>query len=101
MAILSFFLPQRIAGQWTTYGEEYDAKWQNFERYIQDFSLIKEYPPESVVIWNKYLVYATALGVAKAVLKVMEKSLPKDQIESSEIRTASITMVDTTCCQMQ
>lgn len=85
VAIISFVLPQRIAGQWTTYGEEYDAKWQNFKKYIQDFSLIKEYPPESVKIWNKYLVYATALGVAEAVRKAMEQALPTDQLESSDI----------------
>ena len=85
VAIISLIMPQRIAGQWTTYGEEYDAKWHNFKKYIEDFSLIKEYPPESVVIWNKYLVYATALGVADAVRKAMELSLPRDQLEGSEI----------------
>lgn len=85
VAILSFILPQKIAGQWTTYGEEYDAKWHNFKKYIQDFSLIKEYPPESVKIWNKYLVYATALGVADAVRKAMELYLPRDQLEGSDI----------------
>ncbi|HTX61539.1 MAG TPA: DUF2207 domain-containing protein, partial [Methanobacterium sp.] len=84
-ALLSFIMPQKIAGQWTTYGEEYDAKWHNFKKYIQDFSLIKEYPPESVAIWNKYLVYATALGVAEAVRKAMEQYLPKDQLEDSNI----------------
>ncbi|MCE5213791.1 MAG: DUF2207 domain-containing protein [Methanobacterium sp.] len=85
VAITSLIMPQRIAGQWTTYGEEYDAKWHNFKKYIQDFSLIKEYPPESIVIWNKYLVYATALGVADAVRKAMELSIPRDQLESSDI----------------
>lgn len=85
VALLSFIMPQKIAGQWTTYGEEYDAKWHNFKKYIQDFSLIKEYPPESVAIWNKYLVYATALGVADAVRKAMEQYLPEDQLKDSNI----------------
>ena len=85
VALISFIMPQKIAGQWTTYGEEYDAKWHNFKKYIKDFSLIKEYPPESVAIWNKYLVYATALGVAEAVRKAMELSLPQDQLEGSNI----------------
>ena len=85
VSIISFILPQKIAGQWTTYGEEYDAKWHNFKKYIQDFSLIKEYPPESVTIWNKYLVYATALGAADAVRKAMELYVPSDQLEGSDI----------------
>ncbi len=85
VAIISIILPEKIAGQWTTYGEEYDAKWHNFKRYIKDFSLIKEYPPESIAIWNKYLVYATALGSAEAVKKAMELSVPGDLLETSDI----------------
>lgn len=85
VAIISIIMPEKIAGQWTTYGEEYDAKWHNFKKYIQDFSLIKEYPPESIVIWNKYLVYATALGAADAVKKAMELYLPKEQLDGSDI----------------
>ena len=65
-------LPQRSGGRWTEYGEEYVKKWENFKKYLKDFSLIKEHPPESIVIWNKYLVYATAFGVAKEVQKAME-----------------------------
>ena len=85
VSIISLILPEKIAGQWTTYGEEYDAKWNNFKKYIKDFSLIKEYPPESIVIWNKYLVYATALGSADAVRKAMELSVPKDELQGSDI----------------
>lgn len=85
VSIISLALPEKIGGHWTTYGEEYDAKWHNFKKYIKDFSLIKEYPPESVKIWNKYLVYATALGAADAVRKAMELYLPKDQLEGSDI----------------
>ncbi|MGV8144431.1 MAG: DUF2207 domain-containing protein [Methanothermobacter sp.] len=85
VAFVSLIMPPGIAGQWTTYGEEYDAKWHNFKKYIQDFSLIKEYPPESVAIWNKYLVYATALGVADEVRKVMEDYLPEKEREDSDI----------------
>jgi len=85
VAVISLIMPQKVAGQWTTYGEEYDAKWHNFRKYIQDFSLIKEYPPESVKIWNKYLVYATALGVADKVRKTMEMSLPGEELARSDI----------------
>lgn len=85
VSIISLVMPQKVAGQWTTHGEEFDAKWHNFKRYIQDFSLIKEYPPESVKVWNKYLVYATALGVADEVRKSMEMYLPDDQLAQSDI----------------
>jgi len=84
-AMTSLIMPQKIAGQWTTYGEEYDAKWHNFAKYIQDFSLIKEYPPESIKIWDKYLVYATALGIADNVRKSMEMALPEDKLARSDL----------------
>jgi len=79
VGVASFIMPQKIAGQWTTYGEEYDAKWHNFAKYIQDFSLIKDQPPESIEIWDKYLVYASALGIANKVRKSMEMILPPDE----------------------
>ncbi len=85
VAIISLALPQKVAGRWTPFGREYDSKWQNFKKFIQDFSLIKEHPPESVVIWNHYLVYATALGVADEVRKTMEMSLPVEELSRSDI----------------
>jgi uncharacterized membrane protein len=57
----------------------------SFKRYINDFSLIKEYPPDSVQLWNKYLVYATALGSAEGVIKAMENSLPTGELEGNDI----------------
>lgn len=83
--IISLILPQKVGGRWTQEGIDYDAKWHGFKKYIQDFSLIKEYPPESVVLWNKYLVYATALGVADQVRKSMGMTLPKDQLENNDL----------------
>lgn len=81
--IISFSLPETVGGRWTQYGIDYDAKWKAFKNYLKDFSQIKEYPPESIVIWNKYLVYATALGVAKEVKESMEKLLPEGELYQS------------------
>lgn len=84
-SIISLILPEKIGGRWTQEGIDYHAKWEAFKKYLQDFSLIKEYPPESVVVWNKYLVYATALGVADKVRKSMSLTIPKDQLNQSDI----------------
>lgn len=83
--ILCLISPPKVAGRWTQKGVDYHAKWQAFKKYLQDFSLIKDHPPESVAIWNKYLVYATALGVADKVIKSMEISLPEEQLNQSNI----------------
>ena len=84
-SIISLLLPEKVAGHWTVEGMEYNAKWVNFKRYIKDFSLINEYPPESIEIWNKYLVYATAFGIADNVKKSMEKIIPEKDLLRSEV----------------
>lgn len=84
-SIVIFFLPEKMTGHWTSYGLEYYKKWMNFKKYIEDYSLMEEYPPESVKIWDKYMVYATALGVAKGVRKSMELSLPESKIWESNL----------------
>ena len=72
IGILCLIIPSTVGGKWTDYGAEYNAKWKNFKKYLKDYSLIKEHPPESIAIWNEYLVYATALGVADEVYKSMK-----------------------------
>jgi len=84
-AVISIVIPDKIGGRWTDYGMEYYLKWNNFKKFVKDFSLIKEYPPESVEIWNRYLVYATALGAANGVKKAMELTLPRSILSESDM----------------
>ena len=51
--------------------EDY-AKWKSFKRFLKDFGRMDEKDLPEVLIWDKYLVYATALGVAKKVSKEMK-----------------------------
>ncbi|MDO5849490.1 MAG: DUF2207 domain-containing protein [Methanobrevibacter sp.] len=67
-----FAVPNRIPGRWTEEGMTEYKQWKAFKKFLKDFSLMKEHPPESVEIWNDYLIYATALGNAKAVNKAMK-----------------------------
>ena len=65
-------------GRWTKEGREYYQKWMNFSRYLSEFSLLSEYPPESVIIWEKYLIYATALGIAEKVISTLQEIIPRE-----------------------
>ncbi len=76
ISVVVGFLPQDILGHWTPEGRVYYLKWMNFKKFLKDNSLMKEHPPESIVIWNKYLVYGTALGVADEVYKSMKLNKP-------------------------
>ena len=71
--VVIFFFIDTPLGRWTREGKEFHDKWKNFEKYIKDFSLIKERPPESIKVWGRFLVYATALGCADEVSKNMKK----------------------------
>ncbi|MBR5502876.1 MAG: DUF2207 domain-containing protein [Methanobrevibacter sp.] len=72
VGVVSLMLPSGIAGKYTDEGKLYEEKWMKFKKFLEDYSLIKEHPPESIAIWNKYLVYATALGVADEVYDAMK-----------------------------
>ena len=82
VSIIDLVLPNHIFGRWTVEGRENEKKWLNFKKYLKDFSLIKDYPPSSLIIWNQYLVYATTLGLAKVVQKHMEKLIPPETLDS-------------------
>ena len=85
VSIIFMCLPQDIFGSWTQSGREFHDKWKNFENYLNDYSLIKEYPPQSVQVWGRYLVYATALGCADEVTKNMKKYFKDINVSQSYI----------------
>ena len=75
-SILLMRLDDDIFGRWTENGRTYYLKWNNLKKFLKDNSLIKEHPPESIVIWKKYLIYGAALGVADKVYKSMKLQVP-------------------------
>lgn len=74
LALLRF--DDDIFGKWTQNGRVFYLKWNNFKKFLEDNSLIKEHPPESIVVWRKYLIYGAALGVADKVYESMKLQMP-------------------------
>lgn len=52
-------------------------RWEAFKRFMTDFSAMNEAGPGLLPLWEKYLVYATALGVATKLLENV-KSLAQE-----------------------
>lgn len=76
-SILLAMMSDDTFGQWTPEGRVVYLKWKNFKKFLKDNSLINEHPPESIVVWRKYLIYGAALGVADKVydaMKLQEKN---------------------------
>jgi uncharacterized membrane protein len=72
-------------GKFTKEGKIINLRWLAFKKYITDFSDIKNHPPKHVVLWEEYLVYATAFGIAKKVSKNMKIVVPKDNYNNSRL----------------
>lgn len=59
-------------------------KWKGLKKYMQEFSLLKEKEVPDLVIWEKFLVYATVFGIADKVIKQLKIVYP-DMKEISDI----------------
>lgn len=53
-------------------GIDESDKWEALKKYIEDYSLLKEKDEFSLSIWEEFLIYATAFGISKEVLKEIE-----------------------------
>ena len=51
----------------TNEGKKQQLKLLELKNYINDYSLIKNRDLESVIIWDKYLAYATAFGIPNKI----------------------------------
>ncbi len=89
-AVLFIVISNRHMGKWTSQGREFYDKWTNFKKYLKDYSLIMEKPPESVQVWGKFLVYATALGCAEEVTKNMKEYFKANNIHENELYDSPI-----------
>lgn len=61
----------------TQKGINEQEKWKALKRYMEDFSLLKEREVPELVLWEKYLVFATAFGIADKVLTQLKVKYPE------------------------
>ena len=52
----------------TPEGQLEAKRWEAFRRYLTDFPRLRDAPAASLELWERYLVYAIALGLAPRVL---------------------------------
>lgn len=57
----------------TKEGKEEQLKLVELKNYINDYSLIRNRDLESVIIWDKYLAYATAFGIPNKITNSIYK----------------------------
>lgn len=66
----------------TLKGSEHYDKWKAFKNFLDDFGSfeLKELP--EIVLWERYLVYATIFGLAKKVQKSMNVRISEMNIDA-------------------
>lgn len=72
--LVPFLLPKifkQALIQRTELGVLHYQRWMKFKAFLEDFSSLRESQPTNIALWEKYLVYAIPLGVAKNVVKTM------------------------------
>jgi uncharacterized membrane protein len=56
---------------------ELHAQYEALRRYMKDFGRMQEKPPDAVVLWEQFLVYAVVFGMADQVVKDMQVRIPE------------------------
>ena len=52
-------------------GNDDYAKWKAFKRFLEDFGTFETKELPEIILWERYLVYATVFGIAQKVEKAM------------------------------
>jgi uncharacterized membrane protein len=68
------------------------AQYQALRRYMKDFGRMDEKPPDSVVLWQQFLVYAVVFDMADQVIKAMQVKVP-DVMQDPAFRTMTFMMI--------
>lgn len=58
-------------------GETERQEWKGLKKYMEDFSLLKERDIPDLILWEKYLIYATAFGISDKVIKQLKVVYPE------------------------
>lgn len=79
LAAIAISINRKIAKRinvFTQNGVNQIEKWKGLKKYMEDFSLLNEKEIPEIAIWEKFLVYATAFGIADKVIKQLKLIYP-------------------------
>jgi uncharacterized membrane protein len=60
-------------------------RWDAFRRYLTDFPRLGEAPPASLALWERFLVYGIAFGIAERVLQAAHLYMPEELARASSV----------------
>ncbi len=63
-------------------------QWKGLKKYMEEYSLLKDKQVPDIVLWEKFLVYATTFGISKQVIKQLKVVHPEMFIEENQTGTS-------------
>lgn len=75
-AILAICINSKIS-RLTQEGINEKAEWKGLKKYMEEFSLLDEKEVPALTVWEEFLVYATAFGIADKVIKQLKLVYPE------------------------
>ncbi len=69
----AFAAPRAFFGRWNADYYKEKLEWDAFRAFLSDYAMIQKCIPEDISIWKDWLIYGTALGVGKNVVKSMDQ----------------------------
>ncbi|NDL68790.1 DUF2207 domain-containing protein [Anaerotalea alkaliphila] len=70
----------------TQEGEDQYALWKAFRKFLEEFTTFQDKELPELFLWEKYLVYATVLGVSKQLLRQLYTRYPEALQERADTR---------------
>ncbi|MSD83059.1 DUF2207 domain-containing protein [Lactobacillus curvatus] len=67
---------------WTQLGYEKRGEWLGFKQMLKDISTLDMANVPDVLLWDRYLSYATAFGIADKVVKALKVRLTPEQLQT-------------------
>mgnify|MGYP002627185772 CR=1 FL=1 len=67
----------------TQEGNDEKEQWLALKKYLTDYSLLKDKDVPDLVLWEKYLVYATAFGISEKVIESLKATYPEVFVKES------------------
>ncbi|MCI1831569.1 MAG: DUF2207 domain-containing protein [Bifidobacterium sp.] len=77
MACALFTLISGRHKELTEPGQRYAGQVMGLKRYLEDFSDFTDRGAADLALWDNYLVYATAFGISRTVLRQLAQSCPE------------------------
>ncbi len=71
--LLTVFAPSTLFGKWKKEYYKEKMEWDAFKNFLLDMAHLEKYKAEDISIWKEWLIYATALGIGKKILKQFKK----------------------------